>query len=104
MNTNMPRLAATVVLLACPMASRGVPPGEFEVRENASEIRISSSLLEAVIRKEGYVSGVYGETFLDKTTGFRDVGFGLDIVDWTLEPGSDAAYRDKLDPDLVYDF
>lgn len=104
MNTNMPRLVAAAVLLACPMSSRAVPPAEFEVRESASEIRISGLLLEAVIRKEGYVSGVYGGTFLDKKTGFRDVGFGLDIVDWTLEPGSDAAYRDKLDPDLVYDF
>ncbi|MFO0864733.1 MAG: hypothetical protein U0744_08795 [Gemmataceae bacterium] len=41
---------------------------------------------------------------LDKKTGFRDLGFGLDIVDWLMEPGSDEAYRDKLDPELRYEF
>jgi hypothetical protein len=67
-------------------------------------MRVSTSALEAVIRKQGYVSGVAGGTFLDKATGFRDAGFGLDIVDWLMEPGSDAAYRDQLPGDLVYDF
>ena len=33
-----------------------------------------------------------------------DAGFGLDIVDWLMEPGSDAAYRDHLSGDLTYDF
>ena len=42
------------------------------------------------------------QSFLDKKTGFRDPGFGLDIVDWIMEPGSDAEYRDRLDPELVY--
>ena len=37
-------------------------------------------------------------------TGFRDAGFGLDIVDWIMEPGSDEAYRDKLPGDLPYLF
>mgnify|MGYP003347610391 CR=1 FL=1 len=33
-----------------------------------------------------------------------DLGFGLDIVDWIMEPGSDEAYRDKLAGDLPYVF
>jgi hypothetical protein len=74
------------------------------VTENEDQIRISTSALEAVIRKQGYVSGVAGGTFLDKRTGFRDAGFGLDVVDWLMEPGSDSAYRDQLPGDLVYDF
>ena len=41
--------------------------------------------LEAAVRKKGYVSGVARQSFLDKKTGFRDPGFGLDIVDWLLE-------------------
>ena len=41
---------------------------------------------------------------MDKKTGFRDVGFGLDIVDWIMEPGSDEAYRDQLDEEMVYHF
>ena len=56
------------------------------------------------VRKRGYVSGVAKQSFLDKKTGFRDPGYGLDIVDWIMEPGSDAAYRDRLDADLLYPF
>ncbi|HUG90767.1 MAG TPA: hypothetical protein VML55_08045, partial [Planctomycetaceae bacterium] len=49
-----------------------------------------------------YVSGVGGRSFVDRKTGFRDAGFGLDIVDWIMEPGPDDAYRERLDPELVY--
>jgi alpha-L-fucosidase len=74
------------------------------VQETADEIRIGTPTLEAGIRKNGYVSGVYGGTFVDKKTGFRDAGFGLDIVDWVMEPGSDQAYRDRLPKDMVYEY
>lgn len=77
---------------------------EFRVTETDDEIKIETSKLEAVIRKKGYVTGVKAASFLDKQTGFRDVGYGLDIVDWIMEPGSDEAYRDKLDKELVYQF
>ena len=52
---------------------------EFQVTETADEIKIESSKLEAAIRKKGYVSGVKAQSFLDKQTGFRDAGFGLDM-------------------------
>jgi hypothetical protein len=74
------------------------------IQDSPAEIRISLPDLEAVIRKEGYVTGVAAQSFLDKKSGFRDAGFGLDIVDWIMEPGSDEAYRDKLDKELVYQF
>ncbi len=32
------------------------------------------------------------------------MGFGLDIVDWLMEPGSDESYRDQLPKDLRYEF
>lgn len=72
------------------------------ITEDADQILISTAELEAGIRKRGYVSGVYRQTFLDKRTGFRDPGFGLDIVDWLMESGTDAPYRDRLPPDLQY--
>ena len=72
------------------------------IAEDAQFVRIETPELAAAIRKKGYVSGVAGQSFLDKKTGFRDPGFGLDIVDWIMEPGSDAAYRDRLDPELIY--
>ena len=76
----------------------------FKVTEDDQRIHIQSSALEASIRKQGYVSGVEGGSLLDRKTGSRDIGFGLDIVDWIMEPGSDEAYRDKLPGDLPYLF
>jgi len=80
------------------------PAADYTVTGNAEEIRIVTPQLEAAVRKKGYVSGVAAQSLLDKKTGFRDPGFGLDIVDWIMEPGSDEAYRDKLEPELVYRF
>ncbi len=77
---------------------------DFTVSENEQRIRIETPQLAAEIRKRDYVTGVAGGSFLDKRTGFRDAGFGLDIVDWIMEEGSDESYRDKLDRELVYQF
>ena len=78
---------------------------EYEVTETDEAIQIATDQLEAAIRKQGYVSGVARQSFLDRKTGFRDAGFGLDIVDWIMEPGSDEAYRDQLGPEqVVYHF
>ena len=75
-----------------------------QITETPDRIRISTPTLDASIQKRGYVSGVAGGTFVDKRTGFHDAGFGLDIVDWLMEPGSDEDYRDRLDKELVYQF
>jgi len=91
-----------LTLLALTTISLDSRAAEYTVRKTDTQITISTPLLEAAIRKQGYVTGVYRQTFLDKTTGFRDAGFGLDIVDWIMEPGSDKAYRDKLDTELIY--
>ena len=76
----------------------------FHVSEDDERILISSPALAAEIRKKGYVTGVAAGSFLDKKSGFRDAGYGLDIVDWIMEPGSDEAYRDQLPGDLAYHF
>ena len=54
-----------------------------------SRIVIETDLLCAEVATEGYVSGVAAGTLLDKTTGARDLGFGLDIADFLLEPLAD---------------
>lgn len=72
--------------------------------KTAEEIRIETSTLRASIRRKGYVTGVAAQSFIDRKSGFRDAGFGLDIVDWIMEPGSDEAYRDQLDKELIYEF
>ena len=74
------------------------------VKSNDDRIQITSRELEASIRRTGYVSGVMGGSFVDRATGSRDLGFGLDIVDWLMEAGSDEAYRDQLPGDLPYLF
>ncbi|MEM8667073.1 MAG: hypothetical protein AAGG48_06130 [Planctomycetota bacterium] len=74
----------------------------FQITENDEQITIVTPHLEASIRKTGYVSGVAGGSLLDKKTGVTDLGFGLDIADWIMEPGSDRSYRDTLDEELVY--
>ncbi len=76
----------------------------LQVEQNENEIRISTPQLSAAVRKKGYVTGIAAGTFVDKKTGFHDAGYGLDIVDWIMEPGSDEAYRDKLPGDLPYQF
>ena len=76
----------------------------FDLTEDDQQIKIVTPQLEAAVRKKGYVSGVAGGSLLDRQTGFRDAGFGLDIVDWIMEPGSDEAYRDQLQEELVYRF
>jgi hypothetical protein len=85
--------------------------GEVQITEDDTGIKISTPQVEAVIRKKSSkglttyaVTGVAATSFLDKKTGFREAGFGLDIVDWLMELGSDEAYRDRLDKELVYHF
>lgn len=54
-------------------------------------IAIDAPKYRAAIATRGYVSGVAAGSFLDKKTGARDLGFGLDIVDFLLEPADPKA-------------
>lgn len=100
----MNRLAGVACLTILLVATAGSAVEPNQVTETADEIKLVTPTLEATIRKKGYVSGIAAGTFVDKKTGFHDAGFGLDIVDWIMEPGSDEAYRDKLPQEMVYQF
>ncbi len=76
----------------------------YQVSEDEQEITLSTPELSATIHKKGYVTGIAAQTFVDKKTGFKDAGYGLDIVDWIMEPGSDEKYRDELPKEMVYRF
>src|SRR5437870_4435717 len=95
-----------LLLLLCsgPLSAAEGKGLQFSVTETEDQIAIRTPALEAVVRKRGYVTGIFGGTFLDKKSGFHDAGFGLEIVDWIMEPGSDEAYRDQLPGDLAYQF
>jgi hypothetical protein len=88
-----------------------VAAGDFQIAETNAKITLDMPQLQAIINKksgntlENYaVSGIAATSFLDKKTGFHEAGYGLDIVDWIMEPGSDEAYRDRLDKELIYPF
>lgn len=111
--TDRPRLEMTLMLrLFClwilavvamaASALHAAPP--YKVSQDEELIRIETPQLSAAIRKKNYVTGVAAQSFVDKQTGFRDPGYGLDIVDWIMEPGSDEAYRDQLPKEMVYQF
>ncbi|MDA1049552.1 MAG: hypothetical protein O3C40_03610 [Planctomycetota bacterium] len=55
---------------------------------DGSTIHIETDALKAQIHTEGYTSGVASGTLLDKKTGATDLGFGLHIADFLLEPGA----------------
>lgn len=61
-----------------PPAGRVEPPG--------GRIRIETDRYRAEVATEGYVSGVAAGSFVDRQTGAHDLGFGLSIVDFLLEP------------------
>jgi hypothetical protein len=98
----MRRVLSLICILI--LARTTIAAENFEVTETDDEIKIATPALEAAVKKKGYVSGIAAQSFLDKQTGFRDAGFGLDIVDWIMEPGSDEAYRDQLPKEMVYVF
>ena len=93
-----------LVFMLCTSAVFSIRAGEITVTETPEKISLSMPALDAAIIKKGYVTGVAAGSLLDKKTGFRDAGYGLDIVDWIMEAGSDEAYRDKLPGDLPYVF
>ncbi|MCS7046721.1 MAG: hypothetical protein NZO58_10225 [Gemmataceae bacterium] len=69
------------------------------VIEDDRAIKIETDCLEAVIPKKNpkhWMTGIEKGSFLDKATGFREVGDGLMVVDWLMEPGSDADWDPKI--------
>ena len=81
------RILRSLAVLA--LLARFACAEDYTVRETEDEIQIATPQLEAAIRKKGYVTGVKAQSFVDKKTGAKDLGFGLDIADWIMEPGSD---------------
>ncbi|GIW95463.1 MAG: hypothetical protein KatS3mg110_3504 [Pirellulaceae bacterium] len=97
----MDRNGVIALLLVIGLAQSTWAQG-YQVEETERRIVLRTPLVEAAINREGYVSGVAAQSFLHRASGFRDPGFGLDIVDWLMEPGSDLEYRDQLPEELVY--
>jgi len=70
-----------------------------KVIEDDRSIKIETEQLEAVIPKNNpkhWMTGIEKESFVDKKTGFHEIGDGLMVVDWLMEPGSDAEWADEV--------
>ncbi len=69
------------------------------VTEDDRAIKVETDMLEAVIQKKNpkhWMTGIEKGSFLDKKTGFREVGDGLMVEDWLMEAGSDEAWSDQV--------
>src|SRR5437879_4301144 len=69
------------------------------VTEDDRAIKIETDKLEAVVPKKKprqWMTGVEKGSFLDKATGFREIGDGLMVIDWMMEAGSDEAWSEKV--------
>ena len=65
------------------------------VTETETGIEIETDELSAIIPKKNpkhWMTGISKGSFLDKATGFREVGDGLMVIDWLMEAGSDEDY------------
>jgi hypothetical protein len=67
--------------------------------EDERSIKIETDKLEAVIPKNNpkhWMTGIEKGSFLDKASGFREIGDGLMVIDWLMEAGSDAGYGEEI--------
>jgi len=91
-------LFASFVVATSVSSSCGEPKAKSEwpkVTEDDRAIKVETDMLEAVIPKNNpkhWMTGIEKGSFLDKKTGFREVGDGLMVIDWLMEPGSDAEW------------
>jgi hypothetical protein len=79
------------------LADEPVDKAWVRVTEDANRIKIETDKLEAAIPKRNpkhWMTGIEKGSFLDKTTGFREIGDGLMVIDWLMESGSDEDYGD----------
>src|SRR5690242_4628365 len=88
-------LFAALVLAGAVRAQPGKDAEWARVSEDDRTIKIETDKLEAVIPKKNpkhWMTGIEKGSFLDKATGFREIGDGLMVVDWLMEPGSDETW------------
>ena len=95
-------LVCVLIAISCfgPVHAQAGKDAEWaKVTEDDRAITIETDKLEAVIPKRNpkqWMTGIEKGSFLDKTTGFREIGDGLMVIDWLMEAGSDAGWADKV--------
>ena len=97
--TTLSPLGVLLVLAGSPLPAQPRDGDWVKVTEDDRAITIETDKLEAVIPKKNpkhWMTGIEKGSFLDKATGFREVGDGLMVVDWLMEAGSDEAWADQV--------
>ena len=74
---------------------RPLPGGVGPLDPALGPIRVEADHYRVALNTEGYVSGVAGGSFVDRKTGARDLGYGLCIADFLLEPDEPRGPIDK---------
>ncbi len=98
----VPRVRPPSALLLAALAVGPAPAADepwARVTEDDRAVTVETDMLRAVIPKKDpkqWMTGIEKGTFLDKTTGFREAGDGLMVIDWLMEAGSDAAWADQV--------
>jgi hypothetical protein len=94
------RRATLAALCLLGVMERATAAEEYaRATEDDRAITIDTDKLQAVIPKNNpkqWMTGIEKGSFLDKATGFREVGDGLMVIDWLMEPGSDADWSDQV--------
>jgi hypothetical protein len=97
------RLSVVALVVAAAGASVYAQPAKegdwVRITEDDRAIKIETDKLEAVIPKKNpkqWMTGIEKGSFVDKATGFREIGDGLMVVDWLMEPGSDADWNKEI--------
>ena len=73
--------------------------GWARVHEDDRRILIETGELEAAIPKKDpvrWMTGIEKGSFVDRKTGFSEIGDGLMVVDWLMESGSDESWRESV--------
>jgi len=98
--TPLPLGLLIVMAGAGPVPAQSVKDADWaQVIEDDRAIKIETDKIEAVIPKKNpkrWMTGIEKGSFLDKATGFREVGDGLMVVDWLMEAGSDEDWSEKV--------
>ena len=95
-------LVALTIHLATNSAACADPASDdlwATVTEDERAIKIDTAELAAVIPKRDpkqWMTGLANHSFVDKATGFHEVGDGLMVVDWLMEAGSDAEWSEQV--------
>lgn len=92
-------LACLSLLATSALANAALGQDWATVTEDDRGIKIETDRIEAVIPKshpKHWMTGIEKGSFLDKATGFREIGDGLMVIDWLMEAGSDADWAEKV--------